>query len=73
MTATAPMVQHQPDRVERDDPRVGAQRVQVGEERRRVEQRRQEDEQHEVGIELRRRASPGTNPSSSPPSTSGIG
>ena len=43
---------HQPDRRQRDHPRVRSQGAQVHEEGRRVEQRRQEDEQNQVGLEL---------------------
>jgi hypothetical protein len=44
--------QDEPDRRQRDDPRVLPQGAQVDEEGRGVQQRRQEDEQDEVGVEL---------------------
>ena len=47
--------QHEPDREQRDRRPVGLQLVRGDRDRRRVQQRREEDEEHDVGVELRRR------------------
>ena len=60
--------QDEPDRQETDRPEVAPEVADRGEVAGPEQDRRQEQQEDEVGLELDRRAGPGTNPRASPPS-----